>query len=90
MDNEPNRELRGPIKHLLTVFGPAIEALQLLSKVDKTVMRITTQFPEIFTRLGKMKGEYHIQLTEEVHIVHYLLQNPRHVPKPLLPKVKLN
>ena len=73
------------------VGQPAIEALQLVSRVDsidKTVIGITTQFLDLFTRLGKMKGEYHIQLSEEVRVVPYSLQTPHHVPIPLHPKVK--
>ena len=47
------------VKNLQTplVGRPAIEALQLVSRVDsidKTVIGITTQFPELFTGLGKM------------------------------------
>ena len=70
---------------------PAIEALLLVSRVDstdKTVIGITTQFLDLFTRLVKMKGEYHIQLSEEVHVVPYSLQTLRYVPIPLYPKVK--
>ena len=69
---------------------PAIEALLLVSRVDstdKTVIGITTQFLDLSTRLGKMKGEYHIQLSE-VHVIPYLLQPPRHISIPLHPKVK--
>ena len=35
-----------------------------------------------------MKGEYRIQLSEEAHVVPHSLQTPRHVPIPLIPKVK--
>ena len=59
-----------------------------VDSTDETVIGITTQVPDLFTRLGKIKGEYCIQLLEEVQVVPYSLQIPRCVPIPLLLRVK--
>ena len=59
-----------------------------MDSIDERVIGITTQVPDLFTGLGKIKGEYCIQLSEEVRVVPYSLQIPRCVPIPLLPKVK--
>ena len=59
-----------------------------MDSIDKTIIGITTQFPQLSTGLGKMKGEYRIQLSEEVHVVPYSLQTPCRVSIPLLPKFK--
>ena len=47
---------------------------------------IKLQFPELFTGLGKLQGNYHIWLKPGVK--PYSLATPRCVAVPLLPEVK--
>ena len=49
-------------------------------------MDIVAQFPELFNRLGLVKGSYQIELEEEAKL--YSIMAPRIVPIPLLPNVK--
>ena len=46
-----------------------------------------TEFPALFTGLGKLKTEYHITLRPNAKPVS--LHTPRKIPHPLLPKVKV-
>ena len=68
---------------------PIIRKLNLISEVnsvDKSKEDIVAQFPELFNRLGLIKGSYRIELEEEAK--PYSIMAPRRVPIPLLPKVK--
>ena len=67
---------------------PAIEALQLLSRV-RSVQKSTQPevlFPKLFKGLGKLLGEYRIKLREGAK--PFALSTPRRVAIPLLPAVK--
>ena len=57
-----------------------------VNSVDKSKEDIVAQFPELFNRLGFIKGSYQIELEEEAK--PYSIMAPRRVPIPLLPKVK--
>ena len=46
-----------------------------------------TEFPCLFTGLGKLKFEYHVTLRSDARPV--CLYTPRMIPHPLLPKVKV-
>ena len=67
----------------------AIQALELVERVgsveDKT---FDTQkaFPALFQNLGKLQRPYHIQMKEGAK--PFALTALRHVPVPLLPRVK--
>ena len=68
---------------------PAIEALGLVARlatVDKLELRPATQFPALFHGLGKLQGEYTIQLQEGAK--PFALSTPRRVAIPLLKAVK--
>ena len=68
---------------------PTIRKLNLISEINSVDNRkedIVAQFPELFHRLGCIKGSYQIELEEEVK--PYSIMTPRRVPVPLLPKVK--
>ena len=79
------------VKNLQTpLLGrPAIEAFQLVTQI-KSVTRngasVISQFPELFEGLGKISGDYCIQMEENAK--PYSIYMPRRVPIPLLPKVK--
>ena len=47
---------------------------------------IPNKYPALFTGLGTLEGEYHIQLKEDA--TPFALTAPRRVALPLLPKVK--
>ena len=71
---------------------PAIEALNLLSVIEpvgvvqSTPEDISEKFPALFKGLGKLEGEYHIDL--KVDAKPYAVTTPRRVPLPLMEKVK--
>ncbi|KAK7884427.1 hypothetical protein WMY93_027550 [Mugilogobius chulae] len=58
-----------------------VEAVSLIS-----VEAVKQRFPKLFSGLGKMEGEYKIELKEDAK--PFALTTPRRVPLPLLPKVK--
>ena len=57
-----------------------------VNSVNKSKEDIVAQFPELFNRLGLIKGSYWIELEEEAK--PYSIMAPLRVPIPLLPKVK--
>ena len=66
----------------------AIEQLNLLARVQ-TIQEILTpiqKFPKLFTRLGKLPGQYHIKLVDGAR--PYSLNVPRRVAVSLMPAVK--
>lgn len=68
---------------------PAIQRLQLISRIENVAwdkMQVMTKFPEIFEGLGKISGNYHIQLEE--NLKPYSVHTPRRLPIPLFSKVK--
>ena len=67
---------------------PAIEALNLVARVNSVSRgeEIANKYPALFTGLGSLEGEYHIQLKEDA--TPFALTAPRRVALPLLPKVK--
>ncbi len=68
---------------------PTIQKLKLLSAINsvtKTKEDIVSQFPELFTGLGCIRGSYQIELEDGTE--SYSVSTPRRVPIPLLPKVK--
>ena len=67
---------------------PAIQGLELVkvvSAVDKQ-LQIQEQFPSLFQGLGKLDGDYTIQILEGAK--PFALSAPRRVAMPLLNKVK--
>jgi len=78
------RQLRRPL-----LGRPAIEEFGLLKRVNATQLNdsiVKQRLPNLFTGLGKLKGNYHICLKEEAK--PFSLSTPRRVAIPLLPKVK--
>ena len=70
---------------------PAISQLQLIQRLDALSEQSKDpwpiqEFPQLFTGLGKLEGEYSIKL--KTGATPYSLSTPRHVAIPLLPKVK--
>ena len=68
---------------------PAIQKLELLSRVDNVETcseQIIADHPKLFTGLGSLEGEYHIEL--EPDSVPFSLSTPRRVAIPLMQKVK--
>ena len=63
---------------------PAIESLGLLMVQSKSDLR--QHFPELIKGLGKLKGEYRIQL--RMNARPFALTTPRRVAIPILPKVR--
>ena len=74
--------------------GPAIDALNLVQKVDTThsddcrriEQEVKTMDPNLFKGLGEVEGEYSIKLTPGS--TPYAITTPRHVAIPLMPKVR--
>ena len=65
---------------------PAIRSLELLKDVNTlTAQDIKSKFSTLFSGLGKMEGEYKIQLSADAK--PFALSTPRRVPLPLLPAV---
>ena len=68
---------------------PAIHALGMVSNIGgitDVTQKITQQFPMLFEGLGKLEGEYTIQLQDNAQ--PHALTTPRRVPIPLMPAVK--
>lgn len=66
---------------------PAIQALQVLAKVQAASTSIAEQYPALFTGLGTFKGSsYEIKLKPEAK--PFALFTPRNVPLPLRKKVQ--
>ena len=68
---------------------PTIHKLNLLKRVQEVTRYktgIVAKYPELFSGLGKMGGQYHIELQESA--VPHTVNIPCRVPIPLLPKVK--
>ena len=88
--NSTKTELIFVVKNLQTplVGRPAIEAFKLVTQI-KSVTRneasVISKFPELFKGLGKISGDYCIQMEENAK--PYSIYMPRRVPIPLLPKV---
>ena len=80
--------VRGLTKSLLG--RPAIEQLNLVSRVaavsELPTLEPTTEFPKLFTGLGKLEGEYTIQLDPGAK--PFALSTPRRVAVPLMGAVK--
>ena len=69
---------------------PAITAFNILKRADAVVIEektIKQQFSKVFSGLGDLGEEYHIQLKESAH--PYCLYTPRNVPIPLKEKVQV-
>ena len=71
---------------------PAIKSFGLGPNISSAYVRKITsfnpfaEFPMLFEGLGELKGNYHIELTDDVH--PYALTSPRRIPIPLLEKTK--
>ena len=67
---------------------PAIESLDLLHRVNtiESKDKLKKQFYKLFNGLGKLEGEYRIQLGADSK--PFALATPRRVVIPMLPKVK--
>ena len=66
---------------------PAIESLNLISRVDIVDKdSCKANYPELFTGLGLMTGEYKIRVKPDS--TPYAITTPRRVALPLMPKVK--
>lgn len=68
---------------------PAIDKLRLVSRilsVDQAGQTPAVQFPKLFEGLGKLQGDYRIQLQEGAK--PYALSTPRRVPIPLMKSVE--
>ena len=68
---------------------PAIRALDLVHRVrgiSNAPKRVIDNFPQLFKGLGKMEGEYSIQLEEGAK--PFALTAPRRVPVPLMKAVR--
>ena len=76
--------------HQSLLGRPAIESLDLVKRVNAigimTSDHIKLQFPELFTTLGKLQGNYHICLKPGAK--PYFLTTPCRVAVSLLPEVK--
>ena len=68
---------------------PAITNLNLVAKVCDVKLEkdvVVSKFPELFTGLGKLQGEYDIKLSDNV--TPFALTTPRRIPLPLMAQVK--
>jgi len=67
---------------------PAIESLGLLCRVNtvRSEKDLRRQFPKLFSGLGKLQGEYRIELRSDAK--PFALTTPRRVAIPMLPKVR--
>ena len=90
---------RSTVETIIVVSGlqmpllgrPAISQLHLIQRLDTLCAQNNdpwplVEYPQLFTGLGKLQGDYTIKLKPDA-TPHALLA-PRHVPIPLLPKVK--
>ena len=66
---------------------PAIESLNLITRIDSVDKdSCRAKYPELFTGLGSLKGEYKIKL--KPNSVPFALITPRRVAHPLMPRVR--
>ena len=68
---------------------PAIQKLELVRRIHEVSQDkgyVISEYPELFTGLGKIKGRYQIELEEGAK--PYSVSTPRRVPIPLLSRVK--
>jgi len=66
---------------------PVITNLNLVAKIcDVNKQVVVYKFPELFTGLGKLQGEYDIKLSDDV--TPLALTTPRRIPLPLMAQVK--
>ena len=75
--------------HVQLVGFPAINALSLVAKVcDMTISKETvlTRFPQLFSGLGRLYGEYDIKLNSSA--TPFALLTRRRIPLPLMDQVK--
>ena len=75
--------------HTPLMGRPTIQKLSLVMRVSRVALdktNIEAEYPELFSSLGRMRGNYKIQLCENV--TPYSISTPRRVPIPLLPKVQ--
>ena len=75
--------------HKPLVGLPAIQALNLVMKISAICWfkeTILSRFPQLFTGLGRLQGEYEIKLA--CGATPFALTTPRHIPLPLMEKVK--
>ena len=81
--------------HQALLGRPAIAALRLVARVgavekdgctDATEPDLENLFPQLFTGLGNLEGEYAIKLREDVK--PFAITTPRRVPIPLMPAVQ--
>ena len=74
--------------HKSLLGQPAIQALQLLKRIGviEKGSKPEELFPNFFTGLGKLEGEYTIRLREGAQ--PFALNTPRRVPVPLMQAVK--
>ena len=73
--------------HKALLGQPAIRALKLIERVGAVqTTKPEEQFPQLFTGLGKLEGEYEIKLREGAQ--PFALNTPRRVPVPLMESVK--
>ena len=75
--------------HVPMVGFPANNALNLLAKVcDMTISKeiVLTRFPQLFSGLGRLQGEYDIKLNGDA--TPFDLSTPRRIPLPLMDQVK--
>ena len=72
------------------VGRPAIQALNLVARLETVnndpKQQMIKKFPELFTGLGTMQGEYQIKLKADA--TPFVLTTPRRIAVPLQPKVK--
>ena len=78
------RSLNTPLVGRPTIFK--LNLLKRVQEVTRNKTGIVAKYPELFSGLGKMGGQYHIELQESA--VPHSVNIPRRVPIPLLPKVK--
>ncbi|KAI4881647.1 hypothetical protein NFI96_006235, partial [Prochilodus magdalenae] len=69
---------------------PAIQALGLVARVDTVALdsreRVKEQFHKLFKGLGKMEGDYKIELRADAK--PFSISTPRRIPLPFMPQVK--
>ena len=66
---------------------PAIESLNLITRVDSVDKdSCKAKYPELFTGLGSLEGEYKIKL--KANSAPFALTTPRRIAHPLMPRVK--
>ena len=63
-----------------------LESVRRIHEVSQDKGYVISEYPELFTGLGKIKGRYKIELEEGSK--PYSVSTPRRVPIPLLPRVK--